>query len=84
LACVDKILILNYFRFHGKEGSLPNPRGPLSSKISSTAIVLANSEVVKVIKQANNNSSMASGKVKWEKAKNIFPEGKDRYWKTSV
>ena len=36
--------LLDYFRLK-RSGSLPNPRGPLSNRISSTAIASANSEV---------------------------------------
>jgi len=64
--------ILNYFRLQGKEGSLPNPRGPLSSIILSTAIELANSEVAKVIKKVNNNSSKVSGRSKNGKKRRIY------------
>ena len=38
--------MLNYFK--PKDG-LPDPKGPLSQSVSSRAIAVANSEVVKVI-----------------------------------
>ena len=50
--------ILSYFSLRSKEGSLPNPTGSLSRKISPSAIVSANSEVAKVIQQVNNNGSI--------------------------
>ena len=40
--------MLDYFRLK-RSGSLPNPRGPLSNRISSTAIASANSEVRTVL-----------------------------------
>jgi len=58
--------------FKEKKGFLPNPRGPLSSKISSAAIVSANSEVAKVIEKMNNNSSMVSGRSKNGKKRRIY------------
>ena len=52
--------ILSYFSLRAKKGSLPNPTGSLSRKISPAAFVSANSEVAKVIQQVNNSTSTSA------------------------
>ena len=66
--------ILSYFSLRSKEGSLPNPTGSLSRKISPSAIVSANSEVAKVIQQVNNNGSISGKSSKRNKPRFFSPK----------
>jgi len=53
--------LLDYFRLQ-RSRSLPNPRGPLSNKISSAAIASANSEVRAVLNgEPSGELSMNTG-----------------------
>jgi len=53
--------ILNYFRLHRRDQlGLPDPRGPLSTSLTPSAIASANKEVETLLK-ATSGSSCSTG-----------------------